>query len=349
MSKIRIVNWLLTRRCNLKCDYCAIVKDYISKPGSYPHMSHYHKNEMSTETIINGLKAFKIHNPNTFHILYGGEPLLRKDLPDIINFCNENKIFYTIISNNTPEIQPMIKRLFKETDYVDGFTSSVDPIFNEIGVKEDRVKKSIEGLQRLKEIQARGDVKDVVAEITVMNHNKHLLHQLVSELSNNDIYSDITFVDIAKSQYYDFSNIHNTSLLVDRTYDLAMLFNDFIKDDSLLVHMKETLLPRMFDTLPSNLDCEINKSVHNISVDADGTIRLCLRIRGSVLPKMYNLENLFDRNHPEELTHHFSEAIKYEKGRLCKLCNHSCLIMSKYIDDEEDGEADLVHMDKREG
>ena len=349
MNKVRIVNWLLTRKCNLKCDYCAIVQNYISKPGSYPHMDHYYRNEMSTEMVINGLESFRIHNPNAFHIFYGGEPLLRKDLPEIINFCNENKIFYTIISNNTPEIQPMIKRLFKETDYVDGFTSSVDPIFNEIGVKEDRVKKSIEGLQRLKEIQARGDVNDVVAEITVMNHNKHLLHQLVSELSDNEIYSDITFVDIAKSVYYDFSNVHDASQLVDKSFDLAMLFDEMIDDDSLLVHMKGILLPRMFDTLPSNMDCELDKSVHNISVDADGSIRLCLRIRGSVLPKMYNLENLFDKNQPELLTSNFSNTVRYEKGRMCKLCNHSCLLMSKYIDDEEDGEAELVHMDKREG
>lgn len=348
MDKIRIINWLLTRRCNLKCDYCAIVKDYSGKPNSYPPLRHYIKNEMSTEMVLNGLSAFKKHNPMAFHILYGGEPLLRKDLPTIINFCNENNIFYTVISNNTPEIQPLIKRLFDETDYVEGFTSSVDPIFNEVGVNEDRVTKSIEGLQRLKEIQSRGDVKDVVAEITVMNHNKHLLHQLVSELSKDEIYSDITFVDIAHNEYYDFSNIKDPSHLVNPTFDLAKTFYHMMEDPNLYIHMKDLLLPKMFDTLPSNMDCHLENGIHNVTVDADGSMRLCLRICGNVTPILFNLSNIFDPENPKLLVKGFKESIKTDKKRMCQLCNHSCLIMSNHINETEGGENDLVHMDKRE-
>ena len=311
-------------------------------------MQHYYQNEMSTEVVIEGLKNFKKHNLNIFHIFYGGEPMLRKDLPQIINFCNENEIYYTIISNNTPEIQPLIKRLFDETDYVEGFTSSVDPMFNEIGVNEDRIKKSIEGLQRLKEIQAKGDVKDVVAEITVMNHNRHLLHQLVSELSEDEIYSDITFVDVAHSAYYDFSNVHDPSQLVKPTFNLALTFNEMLNDDSLYIHMKDLLLPAMFDTLPSNMDCGLEKGLHNITVDADGSIRLCLRIRGEITPQVYNLTNMFDKNASDNIEKDLQYAISYDKKHLCQLCNHSCLIMSRYINESGDGEGDLVHIDKRE-
>jgi len=275
--------------------------------------------------------------------------LLRKDLPQIINFCNDHKIFYTIISNNTPEIQPLIKRLWDETDYVEGFTSSVDPVFNEIGVDEDRVRKSVEGLKRLKIIQELGYAKDVVAEITVMNHNKHLLHQLVSELTQVGIYSDITFVDIAKNAHYDFSNVKDQSQLVQPSFELASIFIEMMKDDNLLIHMKDLLLPAMFDTLPSNMDCELEKGVHNVSVDADGTIRLCLRIRGLVVPRMFNLQNMFDKKEPTQLSKTFEYAIRTDKKRLCKLCNHSCLIMSKHINATEEGEDDLVHKDKRGG
>jgi MoaA/NifB/PqqE/SkfB family radical SAM enzyme len=345
LSKIRISNWLLTRKCNLNCDYCAIVKNYSFKPAIYPDMSHYMKKEMSTHRVINGLKLMKKHNPNMFHIFYGGEPLLRKDLSDIINFCNKENIFYTVISNNTPRIQPLIKQLFNKVEYVEGFTSSVDPIFNEVGINEDRVRKSIEGLKQLKEIQASGKVKDVVAEITVMNHNIHLLHKLVKELSEHDIYSDITFVDIAKSRFYDFSNVRDTSSLVYPTKKVYDLFQDLMEDNSLLIHMKDVLLPTMFDTLPSTLDCKIEKNLHNISIDADGTIRLCLRIRGASVPMYHNLETLF--NEDGSVNKEVKKNIAFDKKHLCKLCNHSCLIMSQYIDETEDGEDDLVHMDKR--
>lgn len=347
MSKVRIVNWILTRKCNLRCTYCAIVQDYNNKPKLYPDMSHYIKNEMPTEMVIAALRAFKIHNPNMFHIFYGGEPLLRKDLPLIINYCNENEIAYTIISNNTPEIQKQIKRLFVETDHVEGFTSSVDPVVRMDETPEDSIRKSIEGLKRLKEIQQKGKVKDVVAEITVMNDNKHLLYDLVKELSNHEIYSDITFVDIAKSPYYDFSNVTDIDKLVSPNMELKSIFEELQNDQSLLIHMKDVLLPKMFETLPSNFDCMLEKGLHNLTIDADGSIRLCLRIRGTVTPNVLSLDNLFSRTKPGELSEFIQDSIIIDKNVHCKMCNHSCLMMSKYIDETEDGEDDLVHTDKR--
>ncbi len=347
MSQIRIVNWLLTRKCNLKCDYCAIVKNYQDMPSNYPKMDHYIKNEMSTEVVINALANFKKHNPDVFHIFYGGEPLLRKDLPYIINYCNENKIYYTIISNNTPEIQPLINWLFHETDYVEGFTSSVDPIFNHSGyINKDRIKKSIEGFKRLKEIQANGKVKDVVAEITVMNENQHLLLELVGELSEYEIYSDITFVDIAKSPHYDFSNVTSPNALVKPSLELAQTFITMMHDDSLLIHMKDILLPKMFDTLPSNFDCELDDGVHNVTIDADGSMRLCLRIRGEITPTVH-ISNLFEKDSMLVSKDYF-DLMRVDKRRYCKLCNHSCLMMSKHIDKHGDEEGELVHIDKRE-
>ena len=348
MSKIRIVNFLLTRRCNLNCDYCALVKDYDGMPRHYPRMAHYIKNEMSTKTVTDALMAFKKHNPNIFIILYGGEPLLRKDLPEIINFCNENEIYYTIISNNTPEIQPLIKRLFDETDYVDGFTSSVDPIFNNPKYdSKDRIKKSIEGMKRLKEIQAKGDVKDVVAEITVMNENKEFLYDLVSDLSEHEIYSDITFLDIAKNPYYDFSNVTKTDQLVHPSWELANMLSKMMNDDNLYIHMKNELIPEMFNTLPSNFDCELERGIHNVTVDADGSMRLCLRIRGALTPHVH-VSKLFEAE--SLVTKKFYDLLYIDKTSHCELCNHSCLMMSQYINDhKDDGEDDLVHKDKREG
>ena len=346
MSKIRIVNWLLTRRCNLNCDYCAIVKNYTNKPAYYPDMSHYHQNEMSTETVIKGLENFYKHNPYAFHIFYGGEPLLRKDLPEIIKYCNDKGIYYTIISNNTPGIQPLIKNLFNKCGKIEGFTSSVDPVLND-SKELDRVFKSIEGLKRLKEMQEKGFVKDIVAEITVMKQNINSLSQLVSILSNEDIYSDITFIDIAKSNYYDFSNVYSQNLLIERTFDIAKQLVDIYNNEKYLVHMKDVLIPKMYDILPSELDCKIEDGLHNVSVDADGTIRLCLRIRGVKTPNQITLNNLLVHD-GKDINEYAMTLIKNDKYKYCLKCNHTCLIMSKHIDDTSTGEAELIHTDKRE-
>lgn len=344
LNQIRIVNWLLTRRCNLSCDYCAIVKNYKMMPMEYPLMKHYHENEMPTEVIITALGRMKRHNPDMFHIFYGGEPMLRKDLHDIVNYCNKHDIHYTIISNNTDEVQPLITNLLSKVEYIAGFTSSVDPHDASADLSKDRYKKSSLGLERLKEFQRSGRFKDIVAEITVMKENIHLLYDLVKELSENKIYSDITFIDIGKNYYYDFSNIRTVQPLLYPTYEVAETLIKIQNDPTLLVHMKDILFSQMFNSLPSEFDCGIEKGLHNITVDADGTMRLCLRIRGVTTP-LIRVSEIFDSKY--EITKKLNDAIFIDKERMCQKCNHSCLMMSKYINETKSGVNDLVHFNKR--
>jgi len=341
MDKIQIVSWLLTRRCNLKCSYCAIVRDYDNKPKEYPDMKHYLKNEMSTDFVIKVLKKLKKHNPDHFNIFYGGEPTLRKDLPDIINFCNENDINYTIITNNSEEVQPMMKRLFEKTEYIAGLTSSVDPLVIRDDNDSDRVNKCVERFHKL--IEYRGIVKDLVAEITVDNRNVPYLYNLVDTLSNMGINSDITFIDIAKNPYYDFSNVTDEELLVPRTKEIEEQIQKII-DNKLDVHMDKVLLPKILDTLPSNLDCGIEKNVHNMSIDADGTVRLCLRIRGVETPKLKADKCFTDSGY---LTLLYKSYIKKDKEKYCQGCNWTCMCMSELIDSDEGSSDDLVHTQRR--
>lgn len=346
MSKIRIVNWLLTRRCNLNCDYCAIVKNYKGKPYDYPNIEYYLRNEMPTNYIKKVLTLIKNHNPDAFHILYGGEPLLRKDLPEIVNFCNNNNIHYTIISNNTPQIQPLIKRLFEQTEYIQGFTSSVDPVLNSSNTSKDRILKSIEGFKQLIEIKKQGKIKDVVAEITVMKHNVKYLYDLVKKLSENGINSDITFIDISKNSYYDFANVYDINQLV--TKEEAREPIEKLLKSNFDIHMKEVLLPMIYASLPSNMDCKIDRTLHNIAIDADGSVRLCLRIRGVVTPKNIMAHELFCKDNIYEVSPFTQMSIAEDKKKYCKLCNHTCYLMSQVINSEESDVEDLIHKNKRE-
>ena len=278
---IQMVNWLLTRRCNLKCDYCGIVRDYKNKPPEYPDMKYYNDNEMSTEFIIESLHRIQLHNPLGFHIFYGGEPFLRNDLSDIIKYCNKKGIYYTVISNNSPGIENRIKKVFDEVGIIEGFSASVDPIYDEEANK-DEIKKSFYGMTKLKNV-TRDVVKDPVAEITVQNHNIHNLYKLVKELSDNNIYSSITFIDIAKNPYYDFSNVSDPKDLVKKSPELVQQFNQ-IYNDKLLVHMGDTLLQRTLDSLPSNMDCELEKGIHNLCIDAEKA-----KVKGSNSPVIFRL------------------------------------------------------------
>lgn len=341
-DEIQIVSWLLTRKCNFKCSYCRIARNYRDSPREYPSMKHYFQNEMSTEYVIEGLRRLKEHNPNHFNIFYGGEPLLRKDLPEIINYCNKETINYTIITNNSDEVQPALENLLSKTEYITGLTSSIDPIiFSDIEDK-DRVKKSIKGLERLKKYTEC--IKDIVAEITVDNKTVQYLYQLVYELTDLGISSDITVIDIAKSPHYDFSNITDKKLLVEKGTVILDAFN-MILDRGLDVHMAKFLLPEIYDTLPAELDCEIEKDIHNLTIDADGTVRLCLRIRGVMTPKFQFTTYV---NHDGSLAPGLKQMLAMDKARYCRGCNWTCMIMSKLLSKNPNLFGDLVHTDRRE-
>ena len=341
MDNIKIVNWLLTRRCNLRCEYCSIVRDYDGKPTEYPDMKYYLENEMSTDTVIEGLRRFKLHNPDCFHILYGGEPLLRKDLPEIINYCNKEDIFYTIITNNSDQVQPMLENLFSKVEFVGGLTSSVDPIIFDKNASGDIVLKSISGIKKLTRFEKF--VKDLVAEITVDKNTVQYLHRLVKDLDSRDISSSITFVDIAKTPYYDFSNIRDESTLV---YPSAQLAEEFKKifNDKLNVHMGKDLVAKIWDSLPSDMECSNYHDVQVITVDADSSIRLCLRVRGVDSPKYMSLSNLFTNDN--ELNPFLKVYLFRDKRFYCKKCNWTCTMMAELVDDKE-SLGDLVHLDRR--
>jgi len=297
---------------------------------------------MSTEMILKGLDSFKKHNSSSFHILYGGEPLLRKDLPEIVHFCNTNDINYTIITNNSNDVQPMIENLLTKVNYITGLTSSVDPVIFDKAATGDRVEKSIAGLKRLTEFI--GIIKDLVAEITVDNDTLPFLFPLVEKLTELGINSDITFIDIAKSKYYDFSNVTDKNLLVEKSQYVQEQLKKII-DADLNVHMAEVLLPKIYNDLPSNMDCEIEKNIHNLSIDADGTIRLCLRIRGVDTPRRINLSNLFEKDF--SLNPRLKPMLTRDKLHYCRLCNWTCMRMSQIIASNSEMTSDLIHSERR--
>jgi len=79
------VNFLLTHRCNLGCDYCYVPFDSYS-------------NELSTEQII-GICDL-LYESGVFSLdLTGGEPLLRDDIAEILKYCNDLDIDVGLATN----------------------------------------------------------------------------------------------------------------------------------------------------------------------------------------------------------------------------------------------------------
>lgn len=335
---INISNWLLTRKCNLNCGYCNIVKNYKNMPETYPPMNHYFQNEMSTEKIIENLGILKKHNPNMFHIFYGGEPMLRNDMKEILEYCNKEDIFYTVISNNSDEMEERIEKLFNEVN-ARGFTSSVDPVYEQNGI-DDSLVKSRAALIKLKKIKERYPNTDVVAEITCTKVNVHNLYRLVKELAENRIHSSITAIDPSKNEFYDFSNVFDDKLLLSSD-DMKPEIDKILEDDSIkdYIHMRDILLPKLLDSLPSEYDCKFEDGIHNMTIDADGSVRLCLRIKGNSTP-MLQVGECFYEN---ELSIAYKKAIVEDKISLCNKCNWTCTMMSEFVGNRIEALKKLLH------
>ena len=100
-DKRPVVVWNVTRRCNLKCVHC------------YAHAKNIpFDNELSTEQgkeLINDLADFG----SPVMLFSGGEPLVRKDLPQLAAYAVE-KGMRAVISTNGTLITPEKARILKE-------------------------------------------------------------------------------------------------------------------------------------------------------------------------------------------------------------------------------------------
>ncbi|AKB74551.1 radical SAM domain protein [Methanosarcina lacustris Z-7289] len=98
-DKKPVVVWNMTRRCNLKCVHCyAQAKDMEFK------------DELSTEegkALIDDLAAFG----SPVILFSGGEPTMRKDLPELAAYAREKGMRAVISTNGTLIDKPLAKKL----------------------------------------------------------------------------------------------------------------------------------------------------------------------------------------------------------------------------------------------
>ena len=111
-----------------------------------------------------------------------------------------------------------------------------------------------------------------------------------------------------------------------------------------LIHMKSIVLLDLYENLPAKYDCGLEKNIHNLTVDADGSVRLCLRIRGIQTPTMNLLEYVDDKGEMRPL---LESHISQDKNKYCEGCNWTCVMMSKYISEHPEEFDDLNHTEKR--
>ena len=157
-----VVVWNCTRTCNLKCMHCYADSD-----------SQKYEGELSTKeakAFINDLHEFRV----PVILFSGGEPLIRKDLFDLIEYAGNRKIRSTISTNGTLIDKDVATRIKQSgVGYVgislDGIGSSHDEFRRSKGCFD----KALSGIRNCREVNQK-----VGLRFTISGHNYNQMEDI---------------------------------------------------------------------------------------------------------------------------------------------------------------------------
>lgn len=158
VTKPRMVTFDITSRCNLKCTHCCASADIVNKDA------------LGTKDVKNIIDKIVRYNPKSI-VLTGGEPMLRDDFLDILEYLKNNfngKIIVgtngTLINNDN--IDKLIKCSSQLDISLDGIDEETCSIVRGKGVF-NRVIKNI------KLLQSKGFNK-ITVSMTMSEKTEHL-------------------------------------------------------------------------------------------------------------------------------------------------------------------------------
>lgn len=167
MSKNFFIQWDSTNSCNLRCKHC------------YHNWNEDKEKEMSNEEfkyMADDLVKFsnKWGFSPSIHFS-GGEPLLREDLFDLLNYCNNNYITTRILTNGTLINKEVAKKL-KDSN-VAGVQISIDgdkKTHDSIRGREDSYELAMNGIRNASQ---EGLIVNI--STTLMQSNKEQLEDVI--------------------------------------------------------------------------------------------------------------------------------------------------------------------------
>ncbi len=157
-DKKPVVVWNITRRCNLKCVHC------------YAHArDREFDNELTFEqgkAIIDDLAAFG----SPVILFSGGEPLMRKDLPELAEYA-VSKGMRAVISTNGTLITKEKARILKEIglSYVGISLDGMEEIHDRFRGMKGSYQKALEGIRNCQEAGIKVGLRFTVNKANVVD------------------------------------------------------------------------------------------------------------------------------------------------------------------------------------
>jgi 12,18-didecarboxysiroheme deacetylase len=214
-DKRPVVVWNITRRCNLKCIHCYAQ----AKDQSFD-------NELTTEegkNLIDDLSQYKV----PVLLLSGGEPTIRKDLPELAAYAIE-KGMRAVISTNGTLITQQMARVLKDIglSYVGISLDGMEKIHDRFRGVKGAFRSALEGIKNCQDAGIK-----VGLRFTINKFN-------VTEIEN--IFNLLEDMDIPRACFYHLVYAGRGSKLVeeDLTHDETRKAVDLIMDLTKKLHDK---------------------------------------------------------------------------------------------------------------
>lgn len=163
-----VVSWNLTYRCNLACEHCYL----DAGPGKVKLPAFSDRSELSTEQCFQVIDQIAAFAPECVTILTGGEPLLRRDIVEIIRYGAE-KGLWIVVGTNGVKITENLARIL-QAEGVRGLALSLDALDPERHDSFRRVRGAWENTVEGAKILTRAGLPFIV-QTTVGAHNRQEL------------------------------------------------------------------------------------------------------------------------------------------------------------------------------
>ncbi|MBI2963293.1 MAG: radical SAM protein [Deltaproteobacteria bacterium] len=160
-----VISWNLTYRCNLACEHCYL--DAGGKPEvAAPAFAD--RSELSTEECLRVADEIAAFAPDCLLILTGGEPLLRRDILEIVRHAAARGLWVVVGTNGVKITENLAEILRREG--ARGLSLSLDALDPERHDRFRRVRGAWRNTVEGAKILARAGLPFIV-QTTVARHN----------------------------------------------------------------------------------------------------------------------------------------------------------------------------------
>ncbi|NVM01779.1 MAG: radical SAM protein [Candidatus Helarchaeota archaeon] len=258
------VSLFFTRKCNLNCSYCKASKNITTQDISIEKWKYI-------IDLLNDLGCRHI-------TIYGGEPTIRSDLPEMIKHCTKKGILTHVVSNGIAINEEMLKEYVKNGYFILGI--SID---NFSATKSSQKIYRSEFIDLLSEIKKRYPSKiDLCFNIIITRENLNQLLLLIKKLNKKidcAFSIDPVHSSLSPNQQYLYRNYCPNLLLKKEEMNALVNLIFRLKRQNVEIWGTKRYYHYMDKWYNKRYFWNCDAGDYYYSIDNDGKMMLCEEIR----------------------------------------------------------------------